>query len=166
MTHRARAVERLQENTGCSYSKACEAMEKGGGSLLEAYLFLEKSGHLPPPHPDQTFTTKQHNPKGDYSVNYSNKGSKQSITESLTQELLKNNLEIYAKGKFICGFPVVIFLIMLFSTFAGVILVMLGSMFFGISYRFSNRSSLFGGFNSELVKLSNQLAAIGNNIKK
>lgn len=50
-------IELLRERADVTYEEARDALEKCNGSLVEAIIYLEKSGKIkPPPHETQTTT--------------------------------------------------------------------------------------------------------------
>ena len=50
-------VERLREKANVSYTQARDALERSGGDLLEALIWLESQGAVPPPEGGRFYTT-------------------------------------------------------------------------------------------------------------
>ncbi|MFI3251232.1 MAG: hypothetical protein R3Y07_09790 [Eubacteriales bacterium] len=160
------AIHRLQESTGCSYAKACEALEHGEATLLDAYLYLEESGHVPPPTVHTFYSTKREvcpenkQEKDKKSFDFAGRDT----FRTLSHELFRNNIALYTKADYFSQVPVFLLLVAVFSTYGIILLAMLFSMLFGITYRFSDQNSILGDYNPDLLELSSKISGIGDKL--
>ena len=146
-------VERLRAHTNVSYDEAREALDACGGDLLDAIIYLERQGKVPPPQNGGAYTTEKQPPR---SNSRATEKERESHAETFPQLLERfgrwvgrviqkgnrNMFVISQRGKQVCALPVTVFVILLILALALAIpLVIIGvlmivGLFFDFSYRF------------------------------
>lgn len=150
-------VERLVQKAGVSYEEAKEALEKASGDLLEAMIYLEKTGKTAAPE-KSTVTTEYDSQEQYASVSEqvensrrSNRGDEKWKEKSgKVKEFFKkawvflstNYLLISRKGVVEARLPLWVMVIILLSVWHLSLIAFIVSLFFGCSYTFAGEADL------------------------
>lgn len=143
-------ADRLSQQTGISQEEARLALEHSGGDLLEAVLFLERTGRLSPPS------------GGFYSTRSGGQSAQSTPAEDLGRrtageeptcwrdrlwnflralvDLLRHcttlHFEVWRKGQLLTAIPVIILILLLIFAFWIAIPLFLVGLILGCRYRF------------------------------
>lgn len=139
-------VEKLRQKVNVSYEDAKTALEASDWDLLDALVYLEKTGKTV--HEETaSYTTKQETePKKPQSTAYAG-GIFQRLFEFLTQAINRINridLMVRRRGKILFSVPLLAFILLLAFTFRITLPAMLVALFFGITYKFRGSKGVDG----------------------
>ena len=153
------SVERLRSHANVSYDAARDALDACGGDLLDAIIYLERQGKVPPPQNDGVYTTEQQarRPKSPHP-----KKERESEGETFSQlcgrffswvgKIIqsgnRNLFVISHKGKEWCSMPVTIFVLLAIFAFSILIPLLIVGLFFDFHYRFRGVETENIGVNS------------------
>jgi len=142
-------VEKLREKANVSYAEAKEALDRAGGDLLDALIYLEKQGNANPPS-GGGFYSGAGASGGGYGSSYgSGKGTGETggFSEMMKRfgnfclDVLRkgsiNYLDATKNGEAIFSCPVIVLVVLLLFFFWVTLPLIVISLFFGIRYRFS-----------------------------
>ena len=152
-------AEKLRERSGASYSDCKEALEQTGGNLLEALLYLERTGRSSTAPRGGYFTTQpgaaNPSPAETALVGAAPTGGSRAEGDkrqtdwrralhtvwetflNLFRHASANHLEVWRDGKMMTTVPVVIVLILAVVAFWITIPLILVGLFMGCRYHFS-----------------------------
>ncbi|MCL2201870.1 MAG: ubiquitin [Oscillospiraceae bacterium] len=141
-------AEKLREKAGVSYTEAKEALENAGGSLLDAFVYLEKQGRIDTP-PGGGFYSGAGAQDGEgHSSGAKAKGSSSGETFSsmmkkfgafclkVLDKGLSNQLVASRSGEHLFSIPVIAFVVMLLFFFWVTIPLLIITLFCGVRYQF------------------------------
>lgn len=141
-------VEKLKERANVSYDEAKTALDASGDDLLEAMIYLERMGKVPPPQQGGYYSTKLEavpfpgggqqapgdRPKGETFGDMLRRFWKwvlKSIDKGNT-----NHFEVWKEGKRSLTVPVTVLVLLTVFCFWVVIPLLIIGLFFGCNYRF------------------------------
>jgi len=143
-------VEKLRERTNVSYAEAKEALEKAGGDLLGALIYLENQGKVASPNGGGFYSgagTPGAESKSSYNSENGTKRSGEGFADVMRKigeaclDLLRkgtvNYLDATKNGVAIFSCPIIVLIILLLFFFWVTLPLIIISLFFGIRYRFS-----------------------------
>lgn len=139
-------LHKIIDRTGVTPQQAQEALEKNNGDLLDAMIYVERTygqasktaqqaqsaqnaqntGAQPQPEFKEAPKTSTAQPSADFSA----------AVKKIGDFLIGNRLVINRNGQEVTAIPMLICAIALLLRFDVVLLLMLGSQFFNVSYRF------------------------------
>ena len=137
-------VEKLRAKANVSYEDAKAALEVSDWDLLDALVILEREGKLAREE-SASYTTKQEPKPQPQQRDESAKGVLTRLFEmlaNLINRMNKISLDIHRRGKKIASLPLIAFVLLLVFLFWWTLPVMVISLFFGVSYRFSGSSAV------------------------
>jgi len=143
-------AEKLREKANVSYAEAKEALDRSGGDLLDALIYLEKKGSANPPTGGGFYSGAGASSWGNapvYGVGAGAKGSGESFGDIMRKfgrfcvELIHkgtvNFLDATKNGVPIFSCPVIVLVVLLLFFFWVTLPLFIISLFFGIRYNFS-----------------------------
>ena len=146
-------VEKLKNRANVTYEEARDALNASGGDLLDAMVYLEKSGRVK--GPDKSTYSTNVDDKTDYQnvpnvvQQQSTNNSDPSFGDSLGmliktafQKSVTNYLVVFHRDKEKFRVPVLLFIIALLFGNMGLLIVITVSLFFGVRYRFVGQDDL------------------------
>lgn len=133
---RMEMVEKLRLKAQVSYEEAKLALENSDWDLLDALVYLEKEGKVDKAQPDgYTEHREQPVPQG--------KGFWENLGEGINRvyrRLTALSLRVRLDSKTVFELPLLVFILLFFIFRRSLLMVMLFSLLFGISYRFIGQS--------------------------
>ena len=142
-------VERLREKANVSFEEAKAALDATGGDLLEAIIYLEKQGRVPPPANGGCYSSGEagsdaREPGRDdgqachdhYASFKEGAGKFGRFLARVFQIGNTNCLEAHKKGEVLFACPVTALVLLLIFFFWIVVPLFILSLFFGFRYRF------------------------------
>lgn len=149
-------VEKLHEKTGASYEVCRGALEKSGGDLLDAVIYLERQGQSKSSGKGGTYTTQPVESAAEavkraLTLPVASKGKKGKKTEAEWKEwareigdmgrgLLRhstvNQLEVWRHDKLMTSIPILILALLIILAFWITIPLLILGPFVGCRYRF------------------------------
>lgn len=166
-------VEKLREKTGVTYDEAKQALEESNWDVLDAIVYLEKSGKIKNPQ-SAAYTTKSGTSEAfnQASQTYEYESSKVSVGEMVDKffkwcgKVIKkgceNFFEINKDGRNIVNMPVIILAALLIFAFWITLPLLVIGLFFGFHYSFRGDIAKTVDLNSACDKASETC----ENIKK
>jgi hypothetical protein len=165
-------VERLREKAGVSFELAKEALENSGGDLLDAMIYLERMGHIPPPPSGgyssgagEAHTEAHHEPP---------KSAGRTARDMLGQigraclRLLQigntNCIEVTKGGRYILACPITVFVVLLIFGFWVVVPLMAVGLFFGFRYQVVGKELGSDAVNKVMDDVADKAEELKNNI--
>jgi hypothetical protein len=138
-------VERLREKAGVSFELAKEALENSGGDLLDAMIYLERMGHIPPPAAGGFCSgaddAQEETPKESAPPRYNGRTVRETLGHigraclRLLQIGNTNSIEVMRGGQYILSCPITLFVVLLLVGFWVIVPLMVLGLFFGFRYR-------------------------------
>jgi len=170
------SVEKLRVHANVSYDDAREALDACGGDMLDAIIYLERQGKIPPPKTGGTYTTEKQTPRPQAKAS---KKEPEPDVETFSQLMgrffrwfgrliqkgNRNMFVIYSGGKEACSFPVTIFVILMIFAFSVAIPLMIVGLFFDFSYRFQGREVEGVGVNNVMGGVEKAACDIKRSVK-
>ncbi|NLL39199.1 MAG: ubiquitin [Clostridiales bacterium] len=167
-------VERLREKANVSFAEAKEALDATGGDLLEALIYLEKQGKVPPPPGGGTYSSYEKEEKSPGAEN-----SHQPRYESCGEVLRKigrlflkiirkgnsNYFEVVRGGNTVISCPVTVLVILLLFMFWVVVPLLIIGLFFDFRYRFRGNELGKETINRVMDSASNAAEEIKKSVK-
>ena len=140
-------VEKLRQHAEVSYDDARDALDACKDDLLDAIIYLERKGKIPPPKLSGVYTTeKQTNNKQSDKRAKSNRQSLAQLIRrffswlrSIIRKSNSNLFVILQKESEVASFPVTILILMFICCFWVVVPLLIVGLFCGFSYRFRGR---------------------------
>jgi hypothetical protein len=139
-------VEKLRQHSSVTYDEAREALDACGDDLLDAIIYLEKKGKIPPPQSGGAYTTEkqQEPPKAPPRRDYEIPGETfpQMLRRafkwlgSILRKGNRNLFVIYRRNTEMASLPVTLLVILLMCSFHIALPLMVVGLFFGFRYRF------------------------------
>jgi hypothetical protein len=141
-------VEKLRERASVSYDEAKEALDACDDDLLEAIIYLEKRGKVPPPRSGGTYSSREAGPAAaEYTAYQKNKKPKpdaEAFSENMHKfggwlsRLFKKSIEnlfvVSRKGKILCSLPVLVVVLLLLFCFWPAVVALIVGLFLGCRY--------------------------------
>ncbi|MEE3438189.1 MAG: hypothetical protein VZR05_08565 [Lachnospiraceae bacterium] len=144
-------VERLREKANVSYEEARAALEEAGGDLLDAIVLLERQGKVNGPRQasystdyeaqteyirvrDKVEEAEQSAPSFGQTVN--------RIVSTLVNFIQKTMFIVKKGDNTLFTMPTLVFVLLLFFLWEGLLPVMIIALFFGIRYSFDGLDSV------------------------
>ncbi|MEG2119136.1 MAG: ubiquitin [Pseudoflavonifractor sp.] len=143
-------VERLREKSGAGYEACRDALERTDGDLLDALIFLERTGCSRTG--GGTFTTNPKETVGDMAAAPPKAGGKRRGKQEKRRDWLRelwemalnllrhataNQFEIWRKGQMTTSIPVLILVLLFVMTFPFSLFLLLLGLFIGCRYCFT-----------------------------
>ncbi len=171
-------VEKLVEKTGVSYTEAKAALEKANWDLLDAILALEAEGKTfskgTPGYTTDRSTAEEEPKQEKQSAKTKKEGCEdfKKTTKGFFCWLRdvfdkgnSNSIELYKNGERKLGMPVTVFIILIILGFWIILPLMIVSLFFGCSYRFSGADLGKDSVNKAMGKANDIADSIKNEFK-
>jgi len=147
-------VEKLRERANVTYEEAKDALDKAGGDLLDALIYLERQGRANPPQGGGYYSGANYsggNDSGGYRQSTNRKKETKSGGESFADMMKRfgrfcmdllnkgvtNYLEATRNGVHMFSCPVVVLIVLLVFFFWVTLPLYIISLFFGFRYRFT-----------------------------
>jgi len=145
-------AEKLREKANVSFAEAKEALEKSGGDILDALIYLEKSGKVTEPSGGGFYSGADIPPKANrvesHSTNKSHSGGSGEEFADLMKRFgafclkmfnkgLNNHLEATKGEQHLFSCPVLIVILLVIFFFWVTVPLFVISLFCGFRYRFS-----------------------------
>lgn len=157
-------VDKIVEKAGITREQAEQALEMHGGDLLEAMIYVEKTymaqndfssssfstnsntsvntepGSQPADFNQQAYTNSQPN----FNFNEQKKPSVDGkviggMVKKILNFLVNNGITIYHNEKEFVTIPIIVWVILFFSSISSLVVLMFITMFFNVRYSFSGR---------------------------
>jgi len=169
-------VERLREKAGVSFELAKEALEASGGDLLDAMIYLERQGHIPPP-PNGGFSSgaqeEPHEPpRAEHRAPQDHGRAFRETLSGIGRFCLRllqignsNSLEVLRGGEVVISCPVTVFAVLLLVAFWFVVPLMVVGLFLGCRYRFVGRELGSESVNKVMDDVAESAEDIKNSFK-
>ncbi|MDR1589417.1 MAG: ubiquitin [Oscillospiraceae bacterium] len=172
-------VEKLREKADVTFEEAKDALERNGGDMLDAVIYLEQQGKTIIP-PDgghyggaETAGAAGGGGGGDGGSGAEAKHAGASLLRKLGGFLVKlfnlgctNYLDVVRNGETILSCPIIVLVVLLIFFFWVVIPVMVVCLFCGFKYRLRGGELGRDDVNSVMDKLSDKAAEAAGEIKK
>lgn len=151
-------IGKIVSRTGVTREQAREALEKFGGDLLDAMIYVERTygqasqaaqtaQPVQDAQPAQTAQPVQDNAQAASQTEVNDKKEAPAAPtapqfdwrgawDKVRTVLVNNSLVIYHEGKEIANVPVLFCLIALLISVNSILIIAFGALFFGVSYRF------------------------------
>ena len=145
-------VDKIVEKAGITREQAEQALEMHGGDLLDAMIYVERtykngnvfsSSNFSTSANESVFTdSNQQSYNNNDSFNVNEKKSDINgkdfgdTVEKIRNLLINNGIAISYKGKEFVTVPIIVWLILFFSSISSLAALMLITMFFDVSYSF------------------------------
>lgn len=142
-------IGKIVSRTGVTREQAREALEKFGGDLLDAMIYVERTygQAAQTAQPVQDAQPAQDNAQAASQTEVNDKKEAPAAPtapqfdwrgawDKVRTVLVNNSLVIYHEGKEIANVPVLFCLIALLISVNSILIIAFGALFFGVSYRF------------------------------
>ena len=167
-------VEKLRERAGVSREEAQAALESSGGDLLEAMLWLERQGKVPP-SPGGCYSTR-HGGRGELSLTAQRSSQGQTHAQGWAARLwsflcqlfsrgLRNQFQVTRHGGTLLSVPVLVLALLLLTAFWVVVPLAVVGLFLGCRYRFSGPDLGKEGVNDVMDSVAKTAEDIKRNVK-
>lgn len=146
-------VEKLTQKANVTYEEAKEALDACNGDLLDAMIYLEKSGKVEAPKSESVTTRAEDNclpcvietANDKEGKKKCNKNWKEDFKKGLRKfwdALLNNEFFIKKDGKIVFSLPLFAALLIFLFTFHVSTIAIIVSLFFGVRYGFMGKDDL------------------------
>lgn len=133
-------IDRIVEKSGITKEQAEDALAKNNWDLLDAMIYVERT------YSQQSGASSYSTYNGGYNQNpqgFDEKPKTQSddfdgrrMLRKFCHMLTRNDIVISRNGKDIVALPVLVWALLLLSSFSSILLLMIITMFFGVKYYF------------------------------
>lgn len=133
-------IDKIVEKSGITKEQAEDALAKNNWDLLDAMIYVERT------YSQQSSSSSYSTYNGGYNQNpqgFDEKPKTQSddfdgrgILRKFWHILARNDIVISRGGKDIVALPVIVWALLLFSSYSSILLLMLITMFFDVKYYF------------------------------
>jgi hypothetical protein len=138
-------VEKLRERADVSYDEAKEALDASDDDLLEAIIYLEKRGKIPPPRSGGAYSSREARPAAEkYTTYKTQKPETEAFKNNMHRfgswlnGLLKISIEnlfvVSRKGRILCSLPVLVVVILIIFCFWPAVVALIVGLFFSCRY--------------------------------
>ena len=168
-------VEKLVAKSGVSYEEAKRALDEANGDLLDAMILLEREGKAQAPK-KSSFSTQYEGMNGYEPVTTLTDGREKAGSEKkggkfkefcskVWHAVSVNYLVVERKGEPFVKMPLWVMILLLLAFWHIGLLVVIVSLFFGFTYRFTGEADMKGA-NTVMEKASNVAEKVKEEIKK
>lgn len=168
-------IEKLQIRADISYEEAKETLEKVNWDLLDAIVYLEKSGRIKEPSVSTYFTNEnKEKSKEDFNeiIEYKSE-KKESFSESFFETICRiidkgNRILFIIKrnNKVLLKLPITVMILLVVFGFWGIIPLLIVGLFFEFEYSLEGYNMESSEFNKFLNKLSKYVQKIKTDFKR
>lgn len=162
-------VEKLRERAKVTYDEAKEALEACGDDLLEAVIYLEKKGKVPPPENGGVYDSRQGPKDKNDGYTYTYTADSGSKTEGfgemmgrffkwcggVVQKSCVNTFQVRRGDQVWVTIPVLALVLLIIFCFWVSIPLLIVGMFFGCRYSFHGPETEKMGLNSVMDSAAN-----------
>jgi hypothetical protein len=138
-------VEKLRERADVSYDEAKEALDACDDDLLEAIIYLEKRGKIPPPRSGGTYSSREARPAAEkYTAYKKQKPETETFKDSMRRfgnwltGLLKISVEnlfvVSRNDHILCSLPVLVVIVLILFCFWPAVIALIVGLFFSCRY--------------------------------
>jgi len=168
-------VEKLRERANVTYDEAKEALDASGDDLLEAVIYLERQGKVPPPSVG-SFNSKQGQQSGEGEKQKKYQEKDRVTFSEIFGDLFKklgeiikkscvNMFEVWRAGKLIISIPVILLVILLLGCFWVMIPLLIVGLFMDCKYKFHGTETEATGINKIIEDVANAADELKNEVK-
>ncbi len=145
----AEMIEKIVSRSGITPQQAEEALRINNWDLLDAMIYVERIYGTRSPDNASHYSTYNSNsfgrdPNGfngfDEKKSSYGSSSEKNVVKNVFEKIIHNGIIVSRNGKDLFMVPLLFWLLALFSSFSGLLLVMVFLMFFNINYRFGGRN--------------------------
>ncbi len=168
----AEMIDMIVAKTGVTIDQAQEALDKNNHDLIDAMIYVERTyGQASRPNTAASDTNASANtsanaPRPDFNFNEQKAApSHDRFSETASRigrYLLSNSLTICHNGSELTSIPLIICIAALLASFSTVLVVMVISLFFGVTYRISGPDFSKSSLNILLGSFSGMVRNIKN----
>lgn len=180
-------VEKLHEKSGASYEACRDALERAGGDLLEALIYLERTGRSKTAASGGFFTTEPDRktteaaklvltPEG---AKTGRKGREKDAPDwrgwlrelwdamvNLLRHAVANQFEIWRKGTIMSSMPVIILVALVIVAFWITVPLLIVGLFLGCRYRFSGPDLDKDKINDMMGNVTDKVGGMVDQVKR
>lgn len=134
-------IDKIVQKSGITREQAEDALNKNNWDLLDAMIYVERNYQTTDQSATSssqysTYTKKEQNfqPTNDPYAQNEGKDKITELLEKLCNCLVNDRLVISRNGKDILPLPIIIFVLLLISSFSAILVIMIISMFFDVKY--------------------------------
>lgn len=169
-------VEKLRERASVTYDEAREALDACNDDLLDAVIYLEKKGKVPPPNSGGSFNSKNEAGESTGPAYRSNKTEHSETFSSLVGKFFKwvgviikkscvNMFEVRRGSKLLLTIPVIALVLFILCCFWVSIPLLIIGMFFDCRYKFRGPETENLGINEIIEEVANAADNLKNEVK-
>lgn len=137
-------IDKIVQKSGITREQAEDALAKNNWDLLDAMIYVERNYSQQASSSSSSYSTYN----GGYNQNpqsfrFDEKQKTQSgsfdgegVLKKLWEFLVRNSLVISRNGRDIAALPVIVWAVLLLSSFSSILVIMLLTMFFDVKYYF------------------------------
>jgi hypothetical protein len=138
-------VEKLRDRTGVSYDEAKEALDASDDDLLDAIIYLEKRGKVPPPRSGGTYSSREARPEAEkYTTYKKQKPEAEPFKDNMHRfgnwlsNLLRISIEnlfvVSRRDRVLCSLPVLVVIILIIFCFWPAVIALIVGLFLSCRY--------------------------------
>ncbi|OQB15999.1 MAG: Elongation factor Ts, mitochondrial [Firmicutes bacterium ADurb.Bin193] len=172
-------VEKLREKANVTYDEAKAALEASNDDILDAMIYLERNGKVPPPENNGFYTSQkqeekkpEQNSKSDYQTEHQMGQTFSRILGRIARGLARliskgnvNSFEVWQKDKLLVSAPLTVLALLLIFAFWMIIPLLIVGLFFNCRYLFQGPDFQGSGVNDMMKSASEAAENIKNDFK-
>jgi hypothetical protein len=170
-------VEKLRERAQVTYDEAKEALDACADDLLDAVIYLERKGKVPPPQGGGSFNSRESSQEENKYTAYTAppKENSESFSNlvrrffkwlgSLVRQSCVNMFEVWRKDKLMLSIPVIVLIILIVCGFWVSVPLLVVGIFMDCRYKFRGPESEQTNINNIIDEVANAADNLKNEMK-
>ena len=168
-------VEKLKSKANISYEEAKVALEQVNWDILDAIVYLERSGKIDKPSVSTYFTNEyEETPKENFNQIIESKERKkekfsESFFETICRIIDKGNTILFVikkNNKVVLKLPITVIVLLILFTFSTIILLLIVGLFFEMEFSLEGYNMENSEINKYLKSISKYVIKIKNDFKR